>query len=317
MSTPTFECVNPEKKKDCHRYKRYEHMVKESEEVFRHVKCLCEWEKILGCRRQMEGKGWAFRGLRDATRKLESSLRRYRKYFPNYLKDLKKAEIVLLRDFRRRFHHYSTYVPREDDCLEWLSLMQHHGAPTRLLDFTYSIYIAAYFALEKPPLEEPKDHYAIWAINTRWAAEKCKEIFKDTEVSSYFEIAINEKTVHLFPEAFMPEKPRQFVSPGNPFRLSERLTIQKGVFMCPGDITTSFENNLRALKAHDSEENVMKLILVLDEDQRRAAIEDLYDLNISRATLFPGLDGYASSLAVSTPKHVLPPKDEHMEYLKC
>jgi len=51
--------------------------------------------------------------------------------------------------------------------------MQHHGAPTRLLDFTYSFYIAAYFALE----ESEKD-CAIWALNMKWSVEESKAKFK-------------------------------------------------------------------------------------------------------------------------------------------
>ena len=51
--------------------------------------------------------------------------------------------------------------------------MQHHGAPTRLLDFTYSIYIAAYFALENAdPKADPDGSCAIWAVNGVWAMEQ-------------------------------------------------------------------------------------------------------------------------------------------------
>ncbi len=57
-------------------------------------------------------------------------------------------ESKLQREFRRRLHHYTIHVPEEGDTLELLALMQHHGAPTRLLDWTYSFFVAAFFAVE-------------------------------------------------------------------------------------------------------------------------------------------------------------------------
>jgi hypothetical protein len=47
--------------------------------------------------------------------------------------------------------------------LEYFSLLQHFGAPSRLLDFTKSPYIAAYFAFEQAT-KEP-DEVAIWVVN--------------------------------------------------------------------------------------------------------------------------------------------------------
>jgi len=45
--------------------------------------------------------------------------------------------------------------------------MQHHGAPTRLLDFSYSIYVAAYSAMESADGDS-----ALWAVDGLWAMDQ-------------------------------------------------------------------------------------------------------------------------------------------------
>lgn len=51
-----------------------------------------------------------------------------------------------LYTFKRRARNLLTDLPSEDDYAEWFSLMQHYGAPTRLLDVSKSIFVALYFA---------------------------------------------------------------------------------------------------------------------------------------------------------------------------
>ena len=55
-------------------------------------------------------------------------------------------------------------------------------------------------------------------------------------------------------------------------------------------------DNLRALKGHERPANVLRI--TIPKSMRRKALEDLYYMNISRTSLFPGLDGYSQSLAV-------------------
>ena len=51
-------------------------------------------------------------------------------------------EIKLIRDFARSYHLYGKQVaPQKGNTLEWLSLLRHYGAPTRLVDFTYSFFL--------------------------------------------------------------------------------------------------------------------------------------------------------------------------------
>ena len=73
-------------------------------------------------------------------------------------------EALILREFMRCAHLYLTKenIPASNDKLEWLSLMRHYKAPTRLMDFTYSFYIAAYFAYK----------YAINSLIATIATEK-------------------------------------------------------------------------------------------------------------------------------------------------
>ena len=75
-------------------------------------------------------------------------------------------------EFQRRAHHYLNDVPPLGECIEWLALIQHYSGPTRLLDFTHSPYVAAFFAMEKA------EHDAVvWAIDTDALHVKARELY--------------------------------------------------------------------------------------------------------------------------------------------
>ncbi|MEW5989195.1 MAG: FRG domain-containing protein, partial [Chloroflexota bacterium] len=82
----------------------------------------------------------------------------------------------LLRRFQRQCHHYMIDTPDENDTLEWLALMRHYGAPSRLLDWTYSFFVAVYFALVDAQKEG-----AVWAIDCSWIRSRVKQILGEEE----------------------------------------------------------------------------------------------------------------------------------------
>src|SRR5262245_4517680 len=90
------------------------------------------------------GPGWLFRGHGDADWPLQHSLERHT---PANMK-CSEAESLLVEEFTRRAHNYleAHQIPAGHG--EWLALMQHFGAPTRLVDVTLSPFVAAYFAVE-------------------------------------------------------------------------------------------------------------------------------------------------------------------------
>ncbi len=215
-----------------------------------------------------------------------------------------ELERQMIREFQRHLHHYSTNVPDITLYDEWISLMQHYGATTRFLDFTYSSYVAAYFAFEHA---KAGSEISIWAIDSTWCTERLAEIDRDlaARYSSYWEKRGHED----FKAIFMQSQPQKLVLSVNPFRLNERLAYQKGVFLCPGDISTTFMENLLAFAEADGlQQCIIQYTIPAGEkgEIRNAALIELERMNINRITLFPGLEGFVQSLPVKIITQFLP-----------
>jgi len=253
-----------------------------------------KWDKL----KNYDFPKWIYRGQRDSNWTFKSSLQRLCDSMDIELKNMHILERILALEFKRRFHQYSKYDPDRDDNLEWLSIMRHYMAPTRLLDWNYSIYIATYFALEN---DSAKDGAAVWALNGKWAREESRAEFlendrKEEDVKCITGEAISKGYASSFQKLFLVEPFINTACPVCPNSLTQRLTAQKGLFLCPGNPNITFDENIESMNGFKDEKNIIRL--VIPRQNRKEILKGLYESNITRTTLFPGLDGFAKSLSV-------------------
>ncbi|HEY0295305.1 MAG TPA: FRG domain-containing protein [Bordetella sp.] len=256
------------------------------------VLTVSSWAEFIGLTTELDG--WAFRGQADARWPLQSSLSRY---LTQYVEDRGAwgvQEQRAIRIFRRKAHNYISDPGALYDDLRCVGMMQHHGAPTRLLDFTKSPHVAAFFALERA-----LGISSVYALNTPalWlnravptASPQLTRDFIDPRSPGNFEklFLSNEHSVIWF---------------GEPAEMDQRLIAQAGMFVVPGVIDQTLEEILAGYGG--SEELLCKIELPIE--LRKSAMRELYRLNITNASLFPDLDGLAHSVALEL-EMVWPPR---------
>lgn len=243
------------------------------------VVVLKSWEEYLSIISDSPYQNWAFRGQRDASLPLFSALSRYFMSFSVHQKAWSRQEERILRIFKRKAVHFLDDVPERDDDFEWLALMQDHGAPTRLLDFSWSPYVAAFFALHNSTRES-----VIWACNP-------VEIKKRK--------AIDLEEPDSFRKLFLSGS-GSFVCLGEPHAMNRRLIAQSGTFLVPADLHKSIEEILQEYPK--PKDTLIKFIVPADK-VREKGMRELYRMNITQSTLFPDLDGLARSLAYELEFH--------------
>ena len=199
--------------------------------------------------------------------------------------DYASVEPYLLRNFRK--YARATDVP-EDSLWHWLALAKHHGLATRLLDWTYSPYVALHFVTAYA--KEYEQDGAIWMVDF----VKTNELLPKGMRKRLEREGMNAASADLLGDearslADFDGLGDDFVVFFEPPALDDRIVNQYALFsLMPSPHARMDE----WLERHPE----LARRIVVPADLKWEVRDKLDQANITERVLFPGLDGLATWL---------------------
>ncbi len=226
------------------------------------------WSAFKGYVAELEGRQFLFRGQNEPWRLRTSFHRRGR---ADILRFLREDVQSLYRNLSARTKHiFNLDIPNENGA--FLNLIQHHGYPTPLLDWTYSPYVAAFFAYrgisnEVADKARSTDKVRILVLNQRqWRSDFSQVSFLEP-VTLHFSIG-------------------EFLAIEN-----ERMIPQQAA-----STITNIDDIEAYITSQESKERTYLSAIDLPLQERRCAMQELSFMGITAGSLFPGLDGACEEL---------------------
>ena len=235
-----------------------------------------------------------FRGLPDRKYDLLPSLNR-----------VCGPKLELEKPLIRNFAKYSLMDNKQSaNFWETISLAQHHGLPTRLLDWTFSPYVALHFATENFAYYDAD--CAIWCMDFVKSHEYLPNTLKQTLSAHYangFSVEMLNEVASDFESLLALEKTsRPFVLFFEPPSLDSRIINQYALFSVMSNPATTVTDWLL-----DHEDLYFKIIIPA---KLKLEFRDKLDqINMTERMIYPGLDGLCKWLA----RHYTPRENIYRE----
>ncbi len=188
-------------------------------------------------------------------------------------------------EFIRQARAFSDNNDKNLNRWEWYQIMQHHGMPTRLLDWSSASNVALYFALRNlNSIENP----TVWAIDPEWLNRHTTGdpslLYTDPSIQTDEDIKITGSYVPT--SKVLPELPAAIL----PAHIVPRITAQHGCFTIHG-------RNKKELFDQIETNGLPRIAKIVINDKYVEAIKgDLAINGIIETSLFPDLDGLARHL---------------------
>lgn len=225
---------------------------------------------------------FAFRGLARDDHDLSNSLARLAGSYA----DVAKLELSMLRNFRK--YAVQQTSSKLDSIWHWLAVAQHHGLPTRLVDWTFSPFVALHFATERPA-DYDRDG-VVRSVNfgraNKLLPKRLRAILEDEGSDTFTTEMLGAfATLREF-DALSREPFLMFLEPP---ALDARILNQAALFSLMPSPTASLDEWLR--RHPDLSRRV-----IVPAELKWEVRDKLDQANITERTLFPGLDGLSRSL---------------------
>lgn len=199
-------------------------------------------------------------------------------------------EFSYIEEYQRKVPLFCDNIPEKRD-IGWLLMMQHYGAPTRLLDWTENILVAAYFAVHRNFKEDGEiwvifpqrlnKHYAeegFWL----WDSPQISYLAKEPFASKPEKVAEDLKLEKI------PKTPLAFYPPLN----NPRMVAQSSVFTIHPEPDNNGSNTITSLLANTSD-GIEIVRYIIPSGCKANIFHDLNKLGINRTKLFPEQDSVA------------------------
>jgi len=218
---------------------------------------------------------FVYRGMSSAGFNLQTTLMRLGGNF-------RELEIHLLRNFKKYARQDAV---QENNEWNWLAVAQHHGLPTRLLDWTYSPYVALHFATANVGLYECDG--VIWCVDFVKAHEHLPEKLRRTLIDESANALTAEMLDQVARSLRELEKlsPEEFAIFFEPPSLDERIVNQFALFSFMSTPEARLDDWLAR------QDSSMFRRIVIPKDMKWEVRDKLDQANITERVLFPGLDG--------------------------
>ena len=238
---------------------------------------------------------YVYRGMSNAERPLTTSLLRLNRC-PTVEANLPLIEKELLFSFQM-------YGQQQTDpgasIWYWLSVAQHHGLPTRLMDWTWSPFVAMHFATADLANGRQESDAVIWCINIaechRYLPRRPLDILNKAVTKGFYAEMMSELAENL--EEFDDLSDKEFVVFFEPPALDERIINQYALFSLMNSPQARLDEWLMA-RSEDRQPDQEPLYrrIIIPARLKWEVRDKLDGANINERVLFPGLDGLSAWL---------------------